>query len=51
MKKGIVSSSPLVNIQLPKPTKRLPNFIREKEILLLGERSFFPMIFLDLEIT
>ena len=42
MKKGIVSNSPLVNIQLPKPTKRLPNFIREKEILLLGERSFFP---------
>ena len=38
----IVSQSPLANVQLPKVSKRLPSFVKQKEILLLGDRSFFP---------
>ncbi len=38
---GVVSVSPLANVQLPKISKRLPSFVKENEILLLGKRSFF----------
>ena len=41
-KNNIVSQSPLANVQLPKVSKRLPSFVKQKEILLLGDRSFFP---------
>ena len=41
-KNDIVSQSPLANVQLPKVSKRLPSFVKQKEILLLGDRSFFP---------
>ena len=40
-KNDIVSQSPLANVQLPKVSKRLPSFVKQKEILLLGDRSFF----------
>tara|TARA_B100000401_G_C52802960_1_gene719532 strand:+ start:1485 stop:2114 length:630 start_codon:yes stop_codon:yes gene_type:complete len=40
-KNNIVSQSPLANVQLPKVSKRLPSFVKQKEILLLGDRSFF----------
>lgn len=41
LKKGVVDSSPLANIQLPKIEKRLPSFIKEKEILVLNDRKFY----------
>ncbi|MBG15078.1 MAG: integrase [Crocinitomicaceae bacterium] len=41
-KNNIVGQSPLANVQLPKVSKRLPSFVKQKEILLLGDRSFFP---------
>ena len=41
-KNDIISQSPLANVQLPKVSKRLPSFVKQKEILLLGDRSFFP---------
>jgi integrase/recombinase XerC len=41
LRDGVVTVSPLANVQLPKISKRLPSFVKENEILLLGKRSFF----------
>ena len=48
LKKGVVESSPLANIQLPKIEKRLPSFVKEKEILLLNDRNFYSEDFFGL---
>jgi integrase/recombinase XerC len=48
LKKGVVDSSPLANIQLPKIEKRLPSFVKEKEILVLNDRSFYAEDFFGL---
>jgi integrase/recombinase XerC len=48
LRDGVVSVSPLANVQLPKISKRLPSFVKENEILLLGKRSFFADDFLGL---
>ena len=48
LKKGVVDSSPLANIQLPKVEKRLPSFVKEKEILVLNDRNFYSKDFFGL---
>ena len=48
IKKGEVEFSPLANIQLPKIQKKLPSFVKEKEILELNDRSIYSEDFFGL---
>lgn len=48
IKKGEVEFSPLANIQLPKIQKKLPSFIKEKEILELNDRGIYSEDFFGL---
>jgi len=41
IKKGELEFSPIANIQLPKIQKKLPSFIKEKEILELNNREIY----------
>ncbi|MFL2571168.1 MAG: tyrosine-type recombinase/integrase [Parvicellaceae bacterium] len=41
LKHQLIAVSPLANVQLPKIEKRLPSFVKEKEILTLNDRSAF----------
>lgn len=41
IRSGEIKSSPLIQVQLPKTEKKLPNFVKEKDILSLFNRDFF----------